>query len=163
MTGIACILTDIAAVVDRRKKGMFRLILLITALIFVSTVGASEESEFVAEMQVLADQGHAIAQFFLGDAYSNGEGVLQDNKEAVKWYRLAADQGDADAQFRLGGAYFNGAGILKDLAKARMWINFATNSGKESAIETRETLARLMTPAQTAEAQQMSREWREAR
>jgi hypothetical protein len=127
VTGIACILTDIAAVVDRRKKGMFRLILLITALIFVSTVGASEESEFVAEMQVLADQGHAIAQFFLGDAYSNG------------------------------------AGILKDLAKARMWINFATNSGKESAIETRETLARLMTPAQTAEAQQMSREWREAR
>jgi len=26
--------------------------------------------------------------------YANGEGVLQDYKEAVKWYRLAAEQGE---------------------------------------------------------------------
>jgi TPR repeat protein len=33
--------------------------------------------------------------------YDNGEGVLQDYVEAVKWYRLTADQGDANAQANL--------------------------------------------------------------
>jgi TPR repeat protein len=28
--------------------------------------------------------------------YQNGQGVPQDNKTAVKWYRLAAKQGDAE-------------------------------------------------------------------
>ena len=33
------------------------------------------------------------AQVNLGVMYDNGEGVLQDDKEAVKWYRKAAEQG----------------------------------------------------------------------
>jgi TPR repeat protein len=149
--------------VDRWEKGMFRLILLMTALSLASAAGASEESEFVAEMQVLADQGHAIAQFFLGDAYSNGEGVLQDKKEAVKWYSLAADQGDSDAQFSLGAAYHNGEGVFQDLVIAYKWINLAAYNGKKGAVETREILAQLMTSAQIGRAQRMTKQWREAR
>ena len=34
------------------------------------------------------------AQFFHGWMYENGEGVMQNFKEAVKWYSLAAEQGD---------------------------------------------------------------------
>ena len=34
-----------------------------------------------------------------GSGTPTGEGVLKDDAEAVRWYRLAADQGDADAQF----------------------------------------------------------------
>jgi TPR repeat protein len=30
--------------------------------------------------------------------YSTGQGVPQDNKTAVKWWKLAAEQGDAEAQ-----------------------------------------------------------------
>ena len=33
--------------------------------------------------------------------YANGRGVSQDNKEAVKWYRLAGEQGNAEAQINL--------------------------------------------------------------
>jgi hypothetical protein len=33
--------------------------------------------------------------------YEKGQGVPQDYKEAVKWYRLAAEQGYADAQTNL--------------------------------------------------------------
>ncbi|MFT6094658.1 MAG: TPR repeat protein [Pseudohongiellaceae bacterium] len=148
--------------VDRWENGMFRLIFVLIALSFANSIGASEESEFFAEMQVLADQGHAIAQFFLGDAYSNGEGVLQDKKEAVKWYSLAAEQGDADAQFNLGAAYYNGEGVFQDLVIAYKWINLAAYSGKQGAVETRETLAQLMTPAQIGQAQRMAEQWREA-
>ncbi len=33
--------------------------------------------------------------------YEEGQGIPQDYKTAVKWYRLAAEQGYADAQFNL--------------------------------------------------------------
>jgi len=38
----------------------------------------------------------------LGLIYSKGQGVPQDYKEAVKWYRLSAEQGVAQAQYNLG-------------------------------------------------------------
>ena len=40
-----------------------------------------------------------IAQYNLGVMYDKGQGVPQNHKTAVKWYRLAAEQGDARAQF----------------------------------------------------------------
>ena len=52
-----------------------------------------------------ADQGHALAQYNLGLRYAKGEGVIKDNKEAVKWYRKAAYQGYALSQYHLGHAY----------------------------------------------------------
>ena len=44
------------------------------------------------------DQTDPEYQFNLGIAYFNGVGVLQDQEEAVRWWRLAAEQGRADAQ-----------------------------------------------------------------
>ena len=73
------------------------------------------------EWQPLAEQGHAKAQYNLGLMYDNGEGVLKDDKEAVKWYRKAAEQGHAKAQYNLGVMYINGDGVLKDLSKAKYW------------------------------------------
>lgn len=34
-----------------------------------------------------AAQGHAAAQYQLGSAFEHGEGVAQDQSEAVRWYR----------------------------------------------------------------------------
>jgi TPR repeat protein len=42
------------------------------------------------EWRPLAEQGLADAQFNLGFMYRNGDGVPQDDTEAVRWYRLAA-------------------------------------------------------------------------
>ena len=53
----------------------------------------------------LAEQGDADAQYNLGVMYDNGEGVTQDDAEAVKWYRRAAEQGNAFAQHNLGVMY----------------------------------------------------------
>ena len=41
----------------------------------------------------LAEEGHAAAQFNLGWMYEDSLGVPQDDKEAVRGYRLAAEQG----------------------------------------------------------------------
>ena len=43
----------------------------------------------VAGLRSLATEGDAAAQFDLGFMYRNGEGVPQDNGEALRWYRLA--------------------------------------------------------------------------
>ena len=52
-----------------------------------------------------AKQGDAEAQNDLGLMYRFGQGVLQNDKEAVRWYHLAAEQGHANAQFNLGVMY----------------------------------------------------------
>ncbi len=67
-------------------------------------VAADLEREFTHCMRD-ALQGDAVAQYNLGWMYANGNGVPQDDAEAVKWYKKAAEQGDADAQFNLDIMY----------------------------------------------------------
>ena len=50
-------------------------------------------------------KGYADAQSNLGIMYDNGNGVPENDAEAVKWYRKAADQGNAKAQYNLGVMY----------------------------------------------------------
>jgi len=49
----------------------------------------------------LALEGDPDAQYRLGESYEEGKGVEQDQKEAVKWYRLAARQGHVNAKAAL--------------------------------------------------------------
>ena len=49
-----------------------------------------------------AKRGGATAQYLLGVAYYNGDGVTQDRGEAARWLRAAAEQGHADAMKVLG-------------------------------------------------------------
>ena len=72
-----------------------------------------------------AEQGAARAQFILGNMYRQGEGVAQDDAEAVRWYRLAAEQGLARAQYSLGLMYTIGWGVPQDHAEAMRWLGLA--------------------------------------
>ena len=42
------------------------------------------------------------------------QGVKQDDKEAVAWYKKAAAQGLANAQTNLGAMYVDGTGVPQD-------------------------------------------------
>ncbi len=79
------------------------------------------------------EQGYADAQLYLGAMYDNGEGVPQDDAEAVRWFRLAAEQGYAGAQFYLAGMYCRGAGVRKDYAEAVRWLRLAAEQGHADA------------------------------
>jgi TPR repeat protein len=48
-----------------------------------------------------AEQGHAEAQYMVGDYHHGGFGTLISAKEAKKWYALAAKQGHRKAKQRL--------------------------------------------------------------
>ena len=80
-----------------------------------------------------AEQGDADAQFNLGVRYAIGQGVPQDDAEAVRWYRLAAEQGHTTAQFNLGFRYANGLGVPQDEAEAVRWYRLAADQGNASA------------------------------
>ncbi len=79
-------------------------------------------------------------------------------------YRALADQGHAKAQYNLGVMYGKGRGIPKDYVQAPTWYNlaasrFAPGSSRDKAVKNRAALAERMTPAQSAEAQRLAREW----
>ncbi len=80
-----------------------------------------------------ADQGLALAQSALGEAYADGLGVPQDYGQAVAWYRKAADQGDADAQFNLGAMYAYGRGVPQNRDQAITWYRKAGDQGHPDA------------------------------
>ncbi len=81
----------------------------------------------------LAQQGDADAQFQLASMYDEGEGDIEDEQEALKWYRLAAEQGHAAAQAALGAAYGAGRGVRRDLAAAARWDRLAALQGHAQA------------------------------
>ncbi len=84
------------------------------------------------------------------------------------WLRTAAEKGYAPAQYNLGVMYHTGQGVPQDYVQAHMWYNLAAaglppGEGRDSAAKNRDIVAKLMTPAQLAEAQRLAREWRPRR
>ena len=79
----------------------------------------------IKKLRKAAEQGLAEAQFNLGCAYDNGEGVPQDYAQSAAWYRRAADQGLANAQFNLELMYRSGQGVPQDFAQAGDWLRKA--------------------------------------
>jgi len=78
--------------------------------------------------------------------YSNGQGVQQDDGQAVAWYRKAAEQGDAVAQASLGYMYAYGRGVTRDRLAAVRWYRMAAAQGDQNA---RQALALLKPPTIT--------------
>ena len=83
----------------------------------------------------LAEQGDATAQYYLGNMYSVGRGVKQDDVEAVKWYRKAAEQGLALAQSMLGTSYILGKGVQVNKSLAKEWLGKACDNGEQKGCE----------------------------
>ena len=81
-----------------------------------------------------AEQGHAEAQFKLGDVYQfGGAGVDRDLKEAFKWFKAAADRRDPPAATSCGVAYINGSGVARNHTRGICMITIAATLGSEHA------------------------------
>ena len=77
----------------------------VVAVLLMGGAALAQAPADIAALRVQADAGDAAAQFNLGFAYSFGEGVPQDDVQAVSWFRQAAEQGHAIAQYNLGVMY----------------------------------------------------------
>ena len=132
-----------------------------TAQDFDKGFKAAQSGDFQTALQEwlpLAEQGDADVQYNLGWMYQNGEGVLQDYAEAVKWFRLSAKQGETDAQNNLGVMYQSGFGVLQSNVMAHMWSNIASANGHPTSGNLRAFLVERMSNADISAAQQMARE-----
>ena len=129
---------------NEMKKIIHRIIVVVALLSTTSALAADfekgekayERGKYKAalrQFRALAEEGHAGAQFYLGVMYADGEGILEDDDQAVFWYRKAAEQGVAEAQFNLGFMYANGRGVgrgvLENDVQAASWFRKSAEQG----------------------------------
>ncbi|SVB62239.1 uncharacterized protein METZ01_LOCUS215093, partial [marine metagenome] len=79
------------------------------------------------EFLVLARKGDSLAQSWVGYLYDHGQGIAENDTQAVHWYKKAADQGSAYSQNALGLMYEMGHGIPKNYTQAVHWYRKAAN------------------------------------
>ncbi len=87
-------------------------------------------------MQVIViTTGYDDAQYLLGDCYRNGQGVIENDEEAFRWFLKAAEQGHSKAQSNVGYRYYYGDGVSEDEDKAKEWLRKSAEQGDELAIK----------------------------
>lgn len=86
-----------------------------------------EIKKCVEWIRAAAINGNPEGQGMLGEIYSGGLGVPENQETAVKWYRKAAMQGNDGAQYYLGECYYLGKGIAQNDAEAVKWFQKAAN------------------------------------
>ncbi len=137
--------------------------------------GSSVSQTSVAEANPIdryreaAERGDAEAQFYIAEAYYEGDGIPQDCSLAAKWWLKAAEQGCAATQYQLGCAYSCGEGVSNDYIQAYMWFTLEWKSKSNvgprvfynpASDQQKRELRKLMTPSQVATARQLEKEWR---
>ena len=113
-------------------RGKLILFLIVLAVLASFQLGLAEDQE-IEQFLKAAEQGDACAQSILGLIYANGEGVLENSREAGKWFLLAAKQGNAEAQSNLGLMYDKGVGVPESDVEASKWFRMAADQGNAEA------------------------------
>lgn len=91
--------------------------------------------------------------------YANGDGVAQDDAQAVRLMRKAATQGHRQATFGLGVMYAEGRGVPRNLEAAFALIS-AIASPDEEMTQYRGMLLTHMPPGQRERAERLADELR---
>ena len=81
------------------------------------------------EFSTLAASGDGEAAFYLGQMYQYGQGVTENQSQALDWYRQAADLGHAEGHVRAGQMYEKGHGTPQDYDRAFMSYQSASDMG----------------------------------
>jgi TolA-binding protein len=107
-----------------------------------------------AELQPLAD-GNAEASYLVGMMYEQGHGVVANDTEAVRAYRVAASLGHANAQYLLGVHTQTGLGTAPNKVEAYKWLVLAQRGGVVAAQQFLGSFIGTMSPEEIATATAM--------
>jgi TPR repeat protein len=97
---------------NRNQIALFRLLLKIALFAVLPLVAAAQTSDLVR----LAETGNTAAQYALGVAYVNGDGVAADPARAAQWFEQAAKRGHVEARRQL--MFMRAAGLIEGPAAA---------------------------------------------
>ncbi|EXX64757.1 uncharacterized protein OCT59_007099 [Rhizophagus irregularis] len=76
-----------------------------------------------------SEQGHTLAQLYVGLCYQLGHGTTKDGKLSLKYYEKIASMGCASGLLRVGYCYYHGIGTSVNYQKAVMLYKQAANLG----------------------------------
>ena len=99
-----------------------------TATVTELSQQASDAEQVDATPQ--ADPLSGFDHYQLAEQYASGVGVLQNDEEALRHYRLSAELGDNSGLYALAEVYHKGDLVQRDMAEARrLWELVAENGG----------------------------------
>jgi hypothetical protein len=119
--------------------------------------GVPQDDKLCAEwVRKAAEQGNGDAESTLGGLYIKGQGVPRDIDAAGYWLKKAVNQGGFSGEVALATQLATGAGVKQDLVEAYRVMSLAIVSldeAKRARLQPQlDALAKVMTPAQLAEA-----------
>lgn len=107
----------------------------------------------------LAESGHAAAQYNIGVMHEWGNGVPQDNSQALKWYKRSAELFHKDAQNNLGALYSKGEGTEQSFVEALKWFLISAENGSEGGQKNIRILEKRMNYEKISQAQKLANDW----
>lgn len=107
----------------------------------------------------LAESGHPAAQYNIGVMHEWGNGVPQNNSQALKWYKRSAERFHKDAQNNLGALYSKGEGTEQDFVEALKWFIISAQNGSEEGQKNIRIVEKRMSYEQISQAQKLANNW----
>ena len=92
-----------------------------------------ERDEAAEQLEQLAEDGDAYAQYIIGTAYRDGGLLIPDTVKAQKLLKRATEQDLAAAQYALGKLYLSDDADVHDPAKGIYWLKRSADSGNDFA------------------------------
>ena len=111
------------------------------------------------KLMPLAESGHAAAQYNIGVMHEWGNGVPQDNSQALKWYKRSAELSHKDAQNNLGALYSKGEGTEQNFVEALKWFLISAENGSEGGQKNIRILEKRMNYEKISQAQKFANDW----
>ena len=92
-----------------------------------------ERDEAAEQLEQLAEDGDAYAQYIIGTAYRDGGLLIPDTAKAQKLLERAAEQDLDAAQYALGKLYLSDDADVHDSAKGIYWLKRSADNGNDFA------------------------------
>lgn len=121
-------------------------------------IAPPSEPEAIARLLSQAESGEPVALALAGSALLASGTGHENMREAINWLRRAAHSGHGYSMANLGILYVQGRGVLQDYVFGYAWLSLAQAAGMEGADQLLDLLLPTLTPAQVAEAQEVSQE-----
>ena len=93
----------------------------------------AERDEAAEQLEQLAEDGDAYAQYIIGTAYRDGGLLIPDTVKAQKLLERAAEQDLDAAQYALGKLYLSDDADVHDPAKGIYWLKRSADNGNDFA------------------------------
>ena len=92
-----------------------------------------ERDEAAEQLEKLAEDGDAYAQYIIGTAYRDGGLLIPDTAKAQKFLECAAKQEIDAAQYALGKLYLSDDADIHDPVKGIYWLKRSADNGNDYA------------------------------